>query len=243
MAKRRAPRVVWLPPDRFNGIGSTPGSGATVGTQTGVKRVLTTIPGGAGSAHTEVIPVVQDSVTETGLIVTGSLADYEQSAYRLRRIVGKIFVGLHQVAVEGASTEVVVTAGLIILRTHDVLGQTVPLNATTEEYSTQMLMNWADPWIWRRTWVLGNIPQETAVGGFPFYSETNTSGSGSAVDGPHVDAKTARIVGPEERLYLVITGASVNGDPQVNQQLDIIFELRALATMRSSQGNRRNASR
>lgn len=243
MAKRRAPRVVWLPPDRFNGIGSTPGSGATVGTQTGVKRVLTTIPGGAGSAHTEVIPVVQDNQIDTALLVGGTLADYEGSAYRLRRIVGKIFVGLHQDESAGQSTEVVVTAGLIILRTHQVAGVVVPLNATVEEYSTQMLQNWADPWIWRRTWVLGNIPMETAAGGFPFYSETNTSGSGSAVDGPHVDAKTARIVGPEERLFLVVTGQSVNGDPQANMQLDIIFELRVLASMRSSSGNRRNASR
>lgn len=242
MAKRRAPRVVWLPPDRFNGIGSTPGSGATVGTQTGVKRLITTVPAGAGSAHTEVIPMVQDSTTETNRIVQGSLADYEQSAYRLRRIVGKFFCAVHPNDSNGASTEVVVTAGIIVLRVHDVAGATVPINATVEEYSTQMLQNWADPWIWRRTWVLGNSAGELAAG-FPFYSETNTSGSGSAVDGPHIDAKTARIVGPEERLFLVVTGQSVNGDPQINMQLDYIFEMRCLASMRSSQGNRRNASR
>lgn len=243
MRKRRAPRVVWLPPDRFNGVGSTPGNGATSGLQTGIKRFLTTVPSGAGSAHTEVLPVVQDSaVLDISLLTSGSLADYEQSAYRLRRVVGKIFVGLNQGAAEGATTEVIVTAGLIVLKVHQVAANIVPLNATTEEYSTQMLQNWADPWIWRRTWVLGNIPQE-AANGFPFFAETNST-AGSALDGPHVDAKTARIVGPEERLYLVVTMLSVNGDVQTAEnQVNIIWDLRVLASMRSSQGNRRNASR
>ena len=242
MAKRRAPRVVWLPPDRFNGIGQSPGVGATSGQQNGVKRFLTSVPGGAGSSHTDVLPVVQDNQIDISLLTGGTLADYEQSAYRLRRIVGKIFVGLDQVAQTGQSTEVAVTAGLIVLRTHQVAGAIVPLNATTEEYSTQMLQNWSDPWIWRRTWYLGNILQEQALGGFAFWNETNGT-AGSALDGPHVDAKTARIVGPEERLFLVFTATSVNGDPQVSAVLRYVWDLRVLASMRSSQGNRRNASR
>jgi len=240
--RKRRPRVVWLPPDRFNGLGQTPGSGATTGLQNGVKRFLTTVPGGAGSSHTEVFPVVQDNQVDANLLAFGTLADYEQSAYRLRRIVGKIFIGVAQGASEGGTTEVVVTAGLIVLRTHQVAGLIVPLNATTEEYSTQMLQNWADPWIWRRTWVLGNIPQETAAG-LTFYPETNIAGYGSVADGPHVDAKTARVVGAEERLFLVFTMSSVNGDPQVSTQVNVIWDLRCLASMRSSQGNRRNASR
>ena len=242
MAKRRAPRVVWLPPDRFNVLGSTPSSGATVGTQSGIKEAFLSTPGGVGSGHTILLPVVQDNQQDTNLLVTGSLADYEQSSYRIRRIVGKIFCGLHQIAQEGQSAEVIVTAGLIVLRVHTVAGVVVPINAVTEEYSTQMLQNWADPWIWRRSWILGNIPQEQALGGFPFYPETNTT-AGSALDGPHVDAKTARIVGPEERLFLVVSGISTGGDPQVNSQTDIRWDLRVLASMRSNQGNRRNASR
>lgn len=238
---RRRPKVVWLPPDRFNGVGQTPGSGATSGLQNGIKRALTTIPGGAGSSHTVLFPVVQDNQIDISMLTSGTLSDYEQSAYRLRRIVGKIHVGITQGAFEGLTTEVIVTAGLIVLRVHQVAAESVPLNATTEEYSTQMLQNWADPWIWRRTWVLGNIPQE-AANAFPFYPETNAT-AGSALDGPHVDAKTARIIGPEERLFLVITGTSVNGDPQITSQMNIIWDLRALASMRSSSGNRRNASR
>lgn len=240
--RRRRPRVVWLPPDRFNSIGSTPGVAATSGLQNGVKRLLTTVPSGAGSSHSEVVALVQDNQVDTNLLAFGTLSDYEQSAYRLRRVVGKIFAGVAQGAQEGASTEIVCTAGIIVLRVHQVAGVLVPLNATTEEYSTQMLSNWADPWVWRRTWLLGNIPQETAAG-TTFWSENNTNGYGSALDGPHVDAKTARVVGAEERLFLVLTMTSVNGDPQVSTQVDWVWDLRVLASMRSSQGNRRNASR
>lgn len=241
--RRKRPRVVWLPPDKFNCIGTNPGVSATTGLQNGIKRFLTTTPSGAGSAHTDVVGVVQDETTDIALFAGGSLADYEQSAYRLRRVVGKIFCGVHQDATAGATTEVVATAGLIVLRTHQVAGVVVPLNATTEEYSTQMLANWGDPWIWRRTWILGNQLQELAVGNnFPLYADTNQA-TGSALDGPHVDAKTARIVGPEERLFLVLTQAAVNGDSQVSVQVDWMWDLRVLASMRSSQGNRRNASR
>jgi len=239
--RRRAPRVVWLPPDRFNGVGQSPGTAATSGLQNGVKRLLTTIPAGAGSSHTEIVALCQDEQTSLSQLAFGSLADYEQSAYRLRRIVGKIWVGIAQGNAEGTTTEVVVTAGIIVLRTHEVGGVLVPLNATTEEYSTQMLQNWSDPWIWRRSWILGNIPAEVAEG-FPLFAETNATAS-SALDGPHIDAKTARVIGPEERLFLVVTGTSVNGDPQTTIQLNVVWECRVLASMRSSQGNRRNASR
>lgn len=242
MAKRRAPKVVWLPPDRFNCLGTGPGVGATSGLQNGIKHAVIPIPSGTGSAHTEVFPVVQDAQTDATLLSGGSLADYEQSAYRLRRVVGKIFIGGQQEAVADLQTETIVTAGLIVLRTHQVGGVIVPLNTTTEEYSTQMLQNWGDPWIWRRTWVIGNIPQAVSVGARELYPETNITVAGN-LDGPHVDAKTARIIGPEERLYLVITGAAVNGDPQVFRTMRYTWDLRVLASMRSSQGNRRNASR
>lgn len=186
--------------------------------------------------------MVQDAQPSIAELTFDSLADRASSAYRLRRVVGKIWCGIDQFDQEGVTSEVVVTAGLIVLRTHEVAGEIVPLNATTEEYSTQMLQNWSDPWIWRRSWLLGNIPNET-VGAFAFFPEANATYGGGNQDAAHVDAKTARIVGTEERLFLVVTGSSVNGNPQVSITLRLLWDLRVLASMRTSQGNRRNASR
>lgn len=237
--RRKSPRVVWLPPDRFNCLGAT--GGATSLLQNGIKRIVFGVPGGTGSSHTEVIPIVADAQVDLAILTGDSLADITNSAYRLRRIVGKVFCGMQQTE-NSTTTQVIVTAGLIVLRARqDGTGQIVPLNPTTEEYSTQMLQNWSDPWIWRRSWVFSNLPR-TFASGTESYAETN-QGYGSVLDGPHVDAKTARIVGPEERLFFVITGSSDGGDPQETLTVRCYLDLRVLASMRTSQGNRRNASR
>lgn len=240
---RKRPKVVWLPPDRFNRLGISVGNGATSGLQSAIGRAILNVPGGTGSAHTEVFPLVQDNQIDVSMLTSGTLSDYEQSSYRLRRIVGKIFVDCVQDAVPEFPTEFLVTAGIIVLRTRQDTGQQVPVNAVTEEYSTTMLQNIADPWIWRRSWMLGNIPREAAATA-PLWAENNTNGAPSVLDGPHVDAKTARLIGPEERLFLVITSNPFGGDPQVVSVAHrVTWDLRVLATMRSSSGNRRNASR
>lgn len=64
------------------------------------------------------------------------------------------------------------------------------------------------------------------------------------MEGPHVDAKTARIVGPDQRLFLVVTNTIQGGSAAGGvSSCEVITDLRVLASMRSSQGNRRNASR
>jgi len=242
--RRKRPKVVWLPNDKFNRLGTSAGTAATSGLQSGIGAAVINVPPGIGSSHTEIFPLVQDNQIDSLMLISGTLADYAQSAYRLRRIVGKIFIDAAQEVAEGFPTSWLVTAGIIVLRTHQVAGLQVPLNAVTEEYSTTMLQNWSDPWIWRRTWHLGNIPRAIAQGRAA-WAENNANGSGSALDGPHVDAKTARVIGPEERLFLVITSSSMDGDVQIGDVVAhrVQWDLRVLASMRSSQGNRRNASR
>lgn len=239
--RRRAPRVVWLPPDRFNRLGVS--GGATTGLQNGLAVFNVDVPGGPGGSATGLIPLVQDFQPDITLLTTGTLADYAQSAYRLRRVVGKIFVTCTQLESQGLPPQVQVTAGLIVLRINpdDPTGQ--PLVVNQNVYSTQMLQNWTDPWIWRRTWIIGNLPQAGATPGSPFFPESNANYGGGVMDGPHVDAKTARIVGPEERLFLVVTGTVFSGDEQLVTSVRVVADLRVLASMRTSQGNRRNASR
>lgn len=237
--RKRRPRVVWLPLStqlRVNGV-----SGAL---DPGAFRFIVDVPTFAIPAGvTGICPVVQDeplNLAFGGPIA--SLSDKENSGYRLRRIVGKVTVSANQIVESNTWTKAIVTAGLIVLRCAPN-GQ--PLVSSIDSYSVQSLDNNADPWIWRRSWFLGNNANALAGGaGGAFWPETNIT-NGSAVDGPHVDQKTARLIQTEERLFLVVTGVGIDGNPIISTPngVNVIGEFRVLASMRTSSGNRRNASR
>lgn len=244
---RQRPKVVWLPPNNVNRLGVIPpnqvlaGTGMGLGWSIGASLQLVAT---VGATTTAVFPVVADAAVNNAGGELNSLSDIEQSSYRLRRVVGKIFVGIRQVSDSNQAITGIITAGLIILRTRGA-----PLNAPLGapfDYSTISIDNYADPWIWRRAWCLGNNAANLAAGSTaPFYPENNAI-CGSVLDGPHVDAKTARVVGPEERLFLVIsaTTAVVEGQiPEVTTNVECYWDLRVLASMRTNSGNRRNASR
>lgn len=252
MARRikRRPRVVWLPPAPFFRLGF-PGGG-TPASNVFSKGIGSSgnaplgFPGTLFGSTTAVFPVVSDSGTTT-IDVQGSLSDFANSAYRLRRVVGKIFVGVDQTVNDAdAAIQGLVTAGLIVLRTRTGLDNNEPLDAPFD-YDTQAIANWSDPWIWRRTWMLGNNSANLEHPNLhvPFYPEVNTTGYGSALDGPHVDAKTARIVGPEERLFLVVSCVTTESQAQVETltPVRVYWDLRCVASMRTSMGNRGNSNR
>lgn len=252
-SKRRKPRVIWLPQDRFNRVGLLPGAGATVGTQQALGQGVVLAPGLGGASSTEIFPMVGDAPANVALVGAAgtSLSDLISSGYRLRRVVGKIFVQVFQSNPSAAydstiPNNFIVTAGLIVLRVDD-LG--VPLDTTTEHYSTQILDSTSDPWIWRRSWRLAN--QINLInGGAPGSANVSTAAlpgnsyAGSVADGPHVDQKTARVVSNEERLFLVVTAVSLDGgDGQVTWPIEVLWDFRYVASLRTNSGNRRNASR
>lgn len=250
MARRtRRPKVVWLPVDRDNRLGEP--SAATVGTASSHFQFQIAPPDGAiGSTGSGAIPLVGDSPQINALAGSSvaSLADFEGSAYRLRRVVGKIYAAISQVDLgAGAADTMILTVGLIVLRCDP---EGIPLVnvanvVTAVHYNPSAMDNISDPWIWRRSWMLTNAVQVVANSPFhAIFPPTNASGFGSGIsDGPHVDAKTARIIGNEERLFLVATATNANGDGQPVNDIILTGDLRVLASMRSSQGNRRNASR
>jgi len=234
MRKRTKPRVVWLPPTDVNPInGQAPDSGL----KAFIVEVTNVSPNGIAVGE---IPLVIDSQDDP-LDPATSLADIESSGYRLRRIVGKIFV-LCLPSDESQILAVVVTAGLIIRRSNPVDGKSyASLTLDPELSHPAQIPNYGDPWIWRRSWLLGNTDGGLTVPLPPdnlFFS---------ALDGPHVDQKTARIVGPEERLFLnvgiTIAETTSPGVGEIPQKVKIFTDLRVLASMRTSSGNRRNASR
>lgn len=236
--RRAKPRVVWLPPNDDFCIDN-------VTSQSGVKVFSVDVSPAAPFAVGE-IPVVVDAEPDTQAVTT-SLADIASSAYRLRRIVGKIWVRMGQVD-DSNIQFAIVTAGLIVRRVDPVTGTSLVAGHPNgaELSSPNELENYSDPWIWRRSWLVGNnVAPGAAASTFPPFPETNEFFSG--LDGPHVDQKTARIVGPEERLFLNVgVRSNKTGEVSVDEIPTgtlVIVDLRVLGSMRSSSGNRRNASR
>lgn len=248
--RRRKARVVWLPVDLDNRLGVAPGL-ASLGSQSStIIKIFTGNPLG-DPPITEEIPIVKDfsGVAGDALIASASstLADIEQSGYRLRRIVGKLDFFVQQIAADAnAATQILVTAGFMVRRSDAATGISLaalqPSAALGTGLNPANLENIQDPWIWRRSWLLSN-----RLGLDPNGLEmptNNMSYGGGNLDGPHVDAKTARIVGPEERLYFSVTCEGINGVSQgAPAAIVLIGDLRVLASMKTTVGNRRNASR
>lgn len=240
--RRRRPRVVWLPnarQNRYNVAGASvdPADNSAFSFALDVPTDGTNITG--------IIGVVSDqpaSLAFAGSLT--SLSDLESSGYRLRRLVGKIFCSADQVPGTAQTpnwTNVLVTAGFIVLRTTQA---GAPLS-NLGDYAVNALAGIGDPWIWRRTWLLGNNAARLAQNiTTAFQPETNTN-LGSALDGPHLDQKTARVIGPEERLFFVASAQAELGFGNLNitNTVRLVGDVRVLASMRTSSGNRRNASR
>lgn len=202
-----------------------------------------------GDSVTVIAPVVRDQ-TPNPLTATTTLADVNNSGYRLRRIVGKCWVAAQQNAPNTNSPgAAVVTAGFCILRTDN--GGAVPSNPTVASYSTNLIENTESPWIWRRSWLVADNGSINSVpwgdnGTAPNAPQSQASNLwiGGNSDGPHIDQKTARVVGVDERLFMVFTATSLTAaDPQTPMLLDYVYDVRVLASMRNNVGNRGNASR
>lgn len=195
------------------------------------------------TTNTHLITFDQPPSGTTAASSTGlTLADFQQTGYRLRRIVGKVFVASRQTTAPAVNRPelAIVTAGFIVLRVDDQTG--APLAGASAPYSPQLADNIRDPWIWRRTWALSdNFAQPAAESPSSNFPQTNAE-YGSVQDGPHLDQKTARIIMPEERLVFVLstyTPTPTGADPGA---IDYVVDVRVLASMRRAT-NRRNASR
>lgn len=246
--RRRKPRVVWLPPTNANSIPPANTSGYQI--------FSVDVSGNAGDIAVGEIPLTIDGQTdELDTAGVNTLSDIENSGYRLRRIVGKIFLQQRQelapnVNLGDTPFQVAVTAGIIVRRIDQSTALSLALASANaaELMSPGELRNYSDPWIWRRTWLLNDESMRVALNTLPVGPTSNYGPNGACsgnADGPHVDQKTARIISKEERLFLDVSSCIIQ--PGNNQALDartlVITDLRVLASMTTSSGNRRNASR
>lgn len=243
--RRKSPKVVWLPQTNANSVGFSFGQ---IGSS--YQQFIVAASGDPGDFAVGEIPLTIDAEGQDPIgAASVTLADMFDSGYRLRRIVGKIFVLAIPSGGGSGPASVVVTAGIIVRRVDPTTGvSTAFLTGDAEQLAPGQIRNAPDPWIWRRSWQINDISTITAAGSaFAATGITKNYGNqaGSAVDGPHVDQKTARIVGAEERLFLTVnvTLLTSGADAQSATSIAILTDLRLLASMRTSVGNRRNASR
>lgn len=218
MVKRRRSKGTWFP--IFGQLVGIEGQQETVAGVDGQVPVA-----GAGGLNTALHVLTLDAPRETQTD-DFTLADVLGSEYLLRRIVGKIFI----LNAGGATSPpfAKVTAGFFVARA-DPENSFYPLGAGTNlippgsteaqaSFSPLEQQTQREPWLWRRSWILGNpgIVQNSADPGsatgtaklgastweqFP----PCTAGYGSVLDGPHLDAKTLRRVGQDDRLYFAVS--------------------------------------
>lgn len=238
--KRRRRTVVWHVNQGYS-------SAETAGTPNYLIGGAYTPTGGYYSAGsqgaTSLYRMVEDYPAEaiSGSVQTGD-DKLRGSGYHLLRIVGKLFVACNQFA-EDAPPVVLVGAGLIVANSDETSG--IPLQAATPaKYSPLLKPNERAPWIWRREWVLGNLSSSSNTGDWFYAPQTNME-YGSVMDGPHVDAKTHRKLGPRESLLFCFSVQQPQDYPFANAAIGarFIFNYRTLVVpMSAPMSNRYNAS-
>lgn len=200
---------------------------------------------------------------------TPSLSDLQNESWRLRRCVGKFFASFltedTTLMNDSSPPAVLVGAGLMVNKV-DPNGAPLVTNLTPQQWNVLSNQTITDPWIWRRVWLLGQNyqqwrslydgaispgePRNAGEGGVDEVGCTlfpqTTADFGSAEDGPHFDAKTNRIIGPDDRLFLWITTQAYPGDTNLPYEVGGgVFgyvDYRLLGSLMKST-NRRNASR
>lgn len=256
--RRRKPRVQWL---------HTPGGLLVQNAVAPLAKVLEnpqpieiafgTLP---GAPVTFTAPMVIDNpIAET--VQGASLGTYQNLAlnqlnefgWRLRRIVGNIFVGctLENNQAAARSPGVLFSAAIIVLKVDDT-GQPTAAGAGL---TVGALENETDPYVWRRDFILsagaaagaGSSPIWTAINAFPRSNVDYGTKHHIAID-----QKTARRIGPEERLFFIGTAwelpldqATNIGGEQSTTDITVYVNVpyRVLGTVITVAGNRRNASR
>jgi len=240
MAKRRRRAVNWFPT-----FGQNLGEGTGNEHVAGITSQLNILPSGAFT--TVIFPLTFDEPRDddgTATPENTTLSDFISSGYLLQRIVGKFYCEYPWTDLQGepgsasSPPAVKVGAGFFVAREADqAVG--VPIGSN-EDYNPLEVDNMREPWIWRRTWFLSSptvrsaTAQSIAIGNgtygnqdkwnqFPFA----TSGYNSVMDGPHIDAKTRRVVTNDDRLFFAVSGLQwpLGEDSTYSQVPDVPFHL------------------
>jgi len=226
MASRRRRRipVQWFP---------TIGTPVESHTQRSWKQFLTDVQQD-GSTITVAFPLTFDFPFDPSSVTpqTASLADFVGSAYILQRIVGKVTVGWSPPLdpEDVMPDNIICAAGFFVAKADDT-NPNIPAMSVAQ-YDVLSENNMMEPWIWRRTWTLGNPTNLRGVS----WPSGNMWG-GSVMDGPHLDAKIRRRVQDDDRLWFAVSAASLTAltDPSLNPGVLLwTLDYRLLGTLRKN---------
>lgn len=196
------------------------------------RSFVITLPPAVPEIVSAITPLTFDTPREGDALVAGedSLADIVGSDYVLQRIVGKIFAyRLSEIAETGRDTNpaVLFSCGFFVARANDDAsggGDQFPIGSATQteitsNYSPLDIDTMREPWIWRRTWLLGSAGQgqqfNSQIGGVAsdvpatrpevWTSPASTTLYGSVADGPHIDSRVKRRVTQDNRLWFIVS--------------------------------------
>lgn len=259
--RRRRSRGTWFPTVGTAGEGATNFNG---------RQFNITHPAASAELLTIISPITFDQPFEGDAIdpTDASLADIVGSEYVLQRIVGKLWITRQANVSAGTGLEVnpcmLVGAGFFVARANDAAvggGPDTPIGSATEaerrdNYSPLEVDTVREPWIWRRTWLLGTAGlgsvQNPAVGGlevrrpvaeadsFVAGFPASTAFYGSVADGPHIDSKVKRRVGQDNRLWFAVSavpwpiGEETAGD---GTNLPGYLDYRIFGSLRKAKGS------
>lgn len=230
--RRRRTKGTWLP-----NVGTAINEEETY---QGRQFTLTLVAGPNNSA-TAISPLTFDVEfgEDADPSTTTSMADVIGRDYVLQRIVGKLFLERQVAASAGIdpSAAVLVGAGFFVARQNDSGsggGVDTPIGSASaierrDNYSVLDADNVREPWIWRRTWILGVGQQKSNVVAGLFEAGNYPCSNvyyGSVADGPHIDSKVKRRIGQDNRLWFGVSampypaGAAVAANIVVRGNLD-----------------------
>jgi len=241
MRKRRTRKYTWFP--QLGDQGENPEDDRAM-----LNVSVPTSPGDGSLSDVNIFSIIPDQPKDTPGTTDQQLEQYIGNEYFLRRIVGKIQFAVSPrsiVDIANSGFTYGFAVGFFVGRAdRTASGFVAPVGAATaverkENYGPHSLQNVREPWIWRRTWVMSQ-PFFLADGSeawegthYPYHNCL-----GSVAEGGHIDAKTARRVGNDDRLWIAVQTVLLEGGatPGNMNHRDGFMDIRLLGALRKSHG-------
>lgn len=224
MRTRRRAKYTWFPNIGFQGADEEDDF-AGFPFSVGVPAVANTL----GDAN--IFELIPDFTADEPTATTDNLSDFIGNEYVLKRVVGKLFASYNT---QNAAGFALLGVGLFIARS-DATAPQLPVGAGTAterklNYGVLNNQNIREPWLFRRVWQLTNagIASQTLLG------PASTSGHGSVMDGPHIDAKSARRVRKDERLFVCVQAGNPGAAVGAAGSIDGFMDYRVLGALRKA---------
>lgn len=230
--RRKRRKYTWLPI-----LGAERGSGPEANAFVTQQYIEIQTPFGSPFPAGFVLPLLGDegeeeaNNTEAPLFINDALGQ----EYVLERVVGTIHVACQQLL--GAPSAMTVTAGIFVAPKDSNNSNLALGDGVTSPYSPMWRVNCDQPWMWRRTWIVGNL---IASGSASFGPFPPTNVDATETTGPAVDIRSVRRVHKDERLWIAVAAMPTYVDDvgsTEDAKVRVSWDLRALGAMRRAKNS------